>query len=419
VPDSLSILMMSHARRFKIHPRPYPMAKQLVQRGHHVTFIVIADRRRLGVVETECDGIRIVETPDLLCGKLRSGWDPWDTLNRILYLRRDSRPYDLVYTLETRPATIYPVLYYLRRHPVPWITEWIDWWGRGGIIDELRPRWYRVLFGRVETYYEEAFRTRADGVVAISTALAERAVGLGVRRERIFVLPNGTQPEAFSVPDAAACRRKVGLDVTGPIIGYCSLDTHLDLALMIEVFAQVVHQYPHARLLITGHAPRKIAKLAQALGVEENLILTGLVPFDELPWYLGCADLFVMPFPETIYNIGRWPGKISDYMSVGRPTITNPVGDIKGLFEKHRIGLLAKWDRQDFAQKISFLLEHPDVAREMGENARTVAVVEYDWKLLVAKLEKFFHQIIDMRRGASTSLEDTSPDNRRWIATQD
>jgi glycosyltransferase involved in cell wall biosynthesis len=137
--------------------------------------------------------------------------------------------------------------------------------------------------------------------------------------------------------------------------------------------------------------------------VEENLILTGFLPFEELPWYLGCADLFVMPFPEKIYNIGRWPSKISDYMSVGRPTITNPVGDIKSLFEKHSIGLFAKWDPQDFAQKISFLFEHPELARELGENARKVAVVEYDWKVLIGKLEGFFLQVIDMSRGASTT----------------
>ena len=101
-----------------------------------------------------------------------------------------------------------------------------------------------------------------------------------------------------------------------------------------------------------------------------HLILTGFLPYEELPWYLGCADLFVMPFPDKVYNIGRWPSKVNGYMSVGRPTVSNPVGDVEGLFEKHKIGLLAKWDSEDFAQKILFLLEHPDIAGELGRNAR-------------------------------------------------
>jgi len=388
--------MITSHQRYKIHVRTYAMAKHLVDRGHNVKLIVTSDHRRLGIVEGDWDGVWTVESPDLLWGRLRQGWDPWNALNKVLYLRADKGRYDLMHCLETRPATIYPALLYKRRHHLPMITDWIDWWGRGGIIDELRPGWYRVLFGRVETYYEEAFRARAEGLTVISTALAKRAVGLGVEPARIFHLPNGSWNELFSVPDSTACRRKVGLDVTGPVMGYSSLDTHLDLALIIEVLTQIVRQYPNAQLLITGHAPQKVSKLAQAYGVRQNLILTGFLPYEELPWYLGCADLFVMPFPEKIYNIGRWPSKLNGYMSVGRPTISNPVGDIKALFEKHSIGLLAKWDAEDFAQKIVFLLEHPDIAKEFGENARRVSVAEYDWKVLAGKLEKFYYEMLNM-----------------------
>jgi len=386
--------MITHHRRFKNQARAYSMAKHLMERGHDVTLMVIADCSRLGIVETDWDGVRTVETPDLLWGKLRSGWDLWNTFNRILYLHRDNRPYDLVHCFETRPATIYPVLHYLRRRQVPWITDWVDWWGRGGIIDELRPGWYRALFGGIETYYEEAFRARADGLIVISTALAKRAIGLGVQPERICHVPNGTWPELFSVPDSATCRRKVELGVTGPIIGYSSLDTHFDLELMIQVLAQVVRQYPDAHLLITGNPSKTISELAQVYGVGQNLILTGFLPYEKLPWYLGCADCFVMPFPDKIYNVGRWPTKVNDYMSVGRPTVSNPVGDIKTLFKQHRVGLLVEWDAVDFAQKIIYLIEHPEVACKLGENARWTAVTVYDWKILVQKLEAFYEQIL-------------------------
>lgn len=394
--SQLSILMIMSHPRFKIHSRGYAMAKHLVDRGHDVTLVVTAEHHRLGIVEADWDGVWTVETPDLLWGRLRSGWDPWSTLSRVLYLRGDKRHYDLIQCASTRPAVIYPALYYKSRHHLPLITDWIDWWGRGGIIDEFRPGWYRLLLGHIETYYEESFRARADGLTVISTALAKRALGLGVEPARICHLPNGSWPELFNVPDSAACRRRVGFEVTGPIIGYSSLDTHFDLALVIEALAQIVRQYPDAQLLITGNPPKEIFELAQAHGVGPNLILTGFLPYEELPWYLGCADVFVMPFPEKIYNVGRWPSKVNNYMSVGRPTVSNPVGDIKGLFEKHNIGLLANWDPEDFAQKIVLLLEHPDIAQELGQNARRVAVTEYDWKVLIGKLEGFYHEVLEM-----------------------
>jgi len=396
MPHPLSILMIMSHPRFKIHSRGYAMAKHLVERGHDVTLVVPAERRRLGIVEADWDGVRTVETPDLLWGRLRSGWDPWNTLNKVSYLRADKRHYDLIYCASTRPAVIYPALYYKNRHHLPMVTDWIDWWGRGGIIDEFRPRWYRALFGRIETYYEEAFRRRAEGVTVISTALAKRALRLGVEQERLCYLPNGSWTDLFTVPDSAACRRKVGLDTKGAIIGYSSLDTHFDLALMIEVLARVVRRYPHVQMLITGNSPKEISELAEVYGVRENLILTGFLPDEALPWYLGCADLFLLPFPDKVYNVGRWPGKVNCYMSVGRPTVSNPVGDIKALFEKHEIGLLAQWDPEDFAQKIIFLLEHPDIAQELGQNARRTAVTEYDWRVLIGKLEEFYYKVLSM-----------------------
>ena len=81
---------------------------------------------------------------------------------------------------------------------------------------------------------------------------------------------------------------------------------------------------------------------------------------------------------------------------MGRPTVSNPVGDIKTLFEKHRIGLLAAWDPADFAQKIVDLLRNQDVARQLGENARRVAVTEYDWRILIGRLEEFYQKVLDM-----------------------
>ena len=137
--EKLNILMVTHHRRFKSRPRSHAMAKHLVQRGHKVTLIVIADQRKFGVVNSEWDGVQVIETPDLLWGQLRSGWDPWDLLNRILYLSHNHEHFDLIHCFETRPATIYPALLYSRRHDIPLVTDWNDWWGRGGLIDEVRP----------------------------------------------------------------------------------------------------------------------------------------------------------------------------------------------------------------------------------------------------------------------------------------
>ncbi|NKB15907.1 MAG: glycosyltransferase family 4 protein, partial [Sphingomonadales bacterium] len=60
----------------------------------------------------------------------------------------------------------------------------------------------------------------------------------------------------------------------------------------------------------------------------------GKVPYKELPSVLPAADLFLLPYPNKIVNVGRWPNKIGDYMAVGRPTVANPVGELNELFQR-------------------------------------------------------------------------------------
>jgi glycosyltransferase involved in cell wall biosynthesis len=374
------------------------MAEHLVQCGHKVTLIAIADHRKVGIIESDWNGVRTIETPDLLWGRLRSGWDLWGIFSRMKYLSRDEGPYDLIHCFETRPATIYPALHYSRHHNIPIVTDWNDWWGRGGIVDELRPRWYRLLFGRIETYYEEAFRQRGAGVTVISSALARRAAGLGVPADRIRHIPGGTFPEMFQAREKAVCRKRIGLPLSTPVLGFSSLDSHLDADIMMQALSIVAAQYPTVKLIMTGKPAKSVIESARARGVESNLYLTGFLPFEELPWYLGCADLFVLPFPDRVYNVGRWPNKVCEYMSLGRPTISNPIGDIKTLFEKHEIGLLADWDPRDFADKIIYLFEHPEVAERLGDHARNAAVSVYDWKLLIRRLEEFYYLLLGIPR---------------------
>jgi glycosyltransferase involved in cell wall biosynthesis len=393
----LRVLMISHHRRSRAFDRPHALARALVQRGHEVSLIVTSDTERRRVIRSEWDGVRVIETPDLLWGRLRSGWDVWGLMNRVVCLWRKEQVYDIVHCFETRPATIYPALFYCNRHKVPMVTDWNDWWGRGGIIDEVRPKWYRILFGAIETYYEEAFRGGAAGLTVISAALGQRAIGLGVSPSRILHVPGGAFPELYEYRSKETCRKRVGFPVAAHILGFSSLESHLDLEMVMQALAIVAEKYPSVQLIITGSAGKAIHNLARKHGVERNVYFTGLLPLEELPWYLGCADVFVLPFPGVTYNLGRWPNKIGDYMSLGRPTVSNPVGDIRPLFENHDIGLLAEWDPMDFSRKIIYLLDNPRIAARLGKNARELAVTRFDWPILTRELEGFYYRVLDAR----------------------
>ena len=134
----MRLLMLNHNVAFGggTFQRAFNLAKRLAPLGHQVTLLAIDPHARLRFSAVERGGVEVVGSPDLLSGIGRTGWDPWDVARRIGYVWR--REYDLVYAFDSRPAVVAPALAYQRRHGVPLMMDWADWWGRGGAIGERR-----------------------------------------------------------------------------------------------------------------------------------------------------------------------------------------------------------------------------------------------------------------------------------------
>jgi len=151
------------------------------------------------------------------------------------------------------------------------------------------------------------------------------------------------------------------------------------------------------KLIITGKVNPKVLALAQQVGVGDRLILPGFIPKEELSWCLGSANMFLLPFPDTIYNRGRWPNKIGLYLCLGRPVVTNLVGDLVPLLREVDIGYSAEYNAQDFARGIVRLLEDPAAAQRLGANARQAAETRCNWSVLIQDLENFYYRILAFR----------------------
>lgn len=386
----LNILMITHRTKITSGPRSRAFATQLVKQGHNVSLYLISEKKRIGIKEYIWDGIRVIETPDLLWGRLRSGWDIWNLINRIASLNQDTRQYDLIHCFETRPSTIYPALYFSKKNKVPIITDWNDWWGHHGLIDVNRPIWYRYLAGWLETYYEEAFRVDTAGLTVIAKGLEQRAIALGVAPERICLLPGGASTDYFKLINKEECRKYAKLPEKAPILGFCSADSYLDIEMVLESLILITKRYPDAKLIITGKVKQKVIDLVRKYELSDHVVFPGFLSGTDYPLYLGSSDVFLLPMADKPYNHGRWPNKMGDYLSLARPTVANPVGDIKTLFENYQVGLLARWDPIDFANQILFILDNPEKAIEFGEKARWVAENIYNWSALGEKLESFY-----------------------------
>jgi glycosyltransferase involved in cell wall biosynthesis len=400
---ALRILLISNHRRFKIHFRAYPWAEALAARGHEVDVMCHADTERWSTRIDKGKGFRIIENPDLLVGQLRQGWDPVCAWRRRNFLVRENKDYDIIHCLDTRLAVVIPALAYARAKGIAIVSDWIDWWGHGGLIAERRPIWYQILFESVEVFFEEYFRDKLDGLTAISHALIERAVALGVKRERCFHIPGGANVSAFAnVPAKAESRAVLGIPRTARVLCFSGLDVLIDLNVAIQAYERLRERDPQCMLLLVGPGEEDARRYVRNPDSLRGIKAIGPVPYADLPKTLAAADVFLMPYTNKVSNVGRWPNKIGDYMCVGRPTISNPIGDVKWLFENYEIGLLASETPEAMANAAERLLSDRAYAERLGARAYDVAHNVFAWNRLIVGLENWYHALLEGRLGELT-----------------
>jgi glycosyltransferase involved in cell wall biosynthesis len=378
--------------------RAYHLARYLARGSQEVTLMATSRQNRTGIHVSQRQGLTLVESPDLFSGPLRSGWDPWNILNRIRWLR--SRSFDLVHAFESRPTVIYPALYLKSQHSIPLVLDWADWFGQGGSVEERPNPWVRAVLRPVETYYEEHFRPLADRSTVICSLLREKAQQLGIAPQNILLLPNGSDTYRLAPLDILSARRELNIATDTRVIGYVGTVFKRDAQLMADAFNLLTRRYDDLRLIIAGYCPLDLRPLVEK---PECVLQTGFLEDRDLNVALSASDLFWLPLSDSNANRGRFPLKFTDYLALGRPIVATHVGDVASIMGEQRVGLTSSPDADAFAQQTMRLLEDQDLRRELGLAARHLAETRFNWDTITQQLLVFYRSLLDTHGGSFES----------------
>ncbi len=372
--------------------RALNLARYLVEFGHKVTLVAMSDDQLFRFRFRDDEGVRIIESPDLLPGMLRSGWDLWDVLRRIGELR--NQDYDLVHAFECRPVAIYPALFMHKKRSIPLVTDWGDWFGRGGSVEERQNPLLRSVLRPVETYFEEKFRPLAQGTTVINTVLRDKAIALGLSPDSVLLLRNGSDTQRIKPLPMVEARAQLGFAQDVPIIGYIGSIFHRDAVLMADAFLRILKVHPRAQLLAAGYFDADIEAMT---GKPDAILRTGSISYDRIGTILSACDLCWLPLNDSGANRGRWPIKLNDYMAAGCPVATTSVGDLQDFVIDNGIGVAAAANPQALGECVLALLADPAKRRVMGTKARLLAEMAYSWETITRQLEEFYFNILSGR----------------------
>jgi glycosyltransferase involved in cell wall biosynthesis len=167
---------------------------------------------------------------------------------------------------------------------------------------------------------------KCDGVIAVSFALRDKLIGIGVPQENILVIPNGVNRSIFKPINKDLCRSELGLIKEEKIILFVgNLVVIKGLDYLLEAFVDICCSLQNVKLIIIGDGKLKIylQKKAKILGIGERVSFCGNKAHDTIPKWLNASDVFCLPS----LNEGM-PNVVLEALACGKSIVASHVGGV-------------------------------------------------------------------------------------------
>lgn len=183
----------------------------------------------------------------------------------------------------------------------------------------------------------EAQSVRSADTVITRTMRAKRILlaraGPSVAPDKIHVIPNAKDERAFrpsSPSERASVRESLRVSGNSMLLVYCgSVGDQYHPRETLELFRCIRALRSDAKMLfLTGHEERARTE-ARAAGLDADSLMIRRVSADEVPRYLGAADVAVAFRTPSFSQQAVSPIKIGEFLLCGLPIVANAgVGDL-------------------------------------------------------------------------------------------
>jgi glycosyltransferase involved in cell wall biosynthesis len=177
---------------------------------------------------------------------------------------------------------------------------------------------------------------RAARVIAVSRALAERAVGFGARPERTVVVPNGVDRAIFHPRDRAAARASLGEPADGKLLLFVGrLEPAKGVLELLDAFRQIAGEDPSLRLCLVGDGSLIGRARQEAAALPGRIVVAGGQPQGEVARWMAACDALVLPS----WNEGT-PNVVLEALASGRRVVATRVGGLPDMITDPAYGEL-------------------------------------------------------------------------------
>jgi len=366
--------------------RSYEFARRWVKAGHKVT--LIAGHYDIGGLQAaralykkqNIEGINVIIVGTKYSNKqsyLRRVTSFLSFCLLSIYAGLRIKGVDVIYASSTPLTVGIPAMVIKWVKHIPFVFEVRDQWPE--IPIELGVITNRFLI-KILLWLEKTIYKNCSSIVALSSGQADGIRAVLTEEKPITVIPNSCDTDVFRPDiDGSAIRQRMSwgdklvLLHTGAMGKVNGLDFIIDAAERLKDHSDIVFV-----LIGDGNQKPFLESRVKELGLRNVEILPS-VPKQQLPKILAAADIALVVIANYLIIEHNCANKFFDGLSAGKPVLLNYSGWQKKILEENKAGIGCDLcNLEQFVEKVLYLNSHRHQVEQMGQNARQVAVENFN-----------------------------------------
>jgi glycosyltransferase involved in cell wall biosynthesis len=243
------------------------------------------------------------------------------------------------------------------------------------------PKIFRKIISKTFNYYEKRTAKKIDFIITTTPMVKDNFIKAGV--DMVQIVEN--MPIIDYFPDTLA-------EKTGKKIIYAGGITSIR---GIKEIIQAIDLVPEIKLILAGKfQERGLEEKIKSFPGWNNVDFKGWLPQKETYKIMQQCLAGIVCFLPVPNHTDAIPNKIFEYMASGLPVIASNFPLWKTIVEGNNCGICVDpQNPKKIAQALNFIINNPENAKTMSDNAKKAVKEKYNWEQESKKLLDVYKQL--------------------------